>query len=148
MLRNRNAELAERLRATSGAADSTVLQDLAAANKRIDKLREQLKTSNRELASYKQQDNNTVGRPRTTRLRVTSEGKAQELEAQLSAAQQQIRNLESAATTQSSSADETGSPLANASILHEEIAVRDKMIATLKHSLEQYGAQQLSLIHI
>jgi hypothetical protein len=28
------------------------------------------------------------------------------------------------------------------SYLEEEIAVRDKMIATLKHSLEQYGEQQ------
>ena len=102
MLRNRNAEMAERLRASSGVADSAALQDLAAANKRIDKLREQLKTSNRELAAHKQQDTRSEGDPGartgTTRLHVSPAEEVKDLEAKLLAARQQIRVLESSAS--------------------------------------------------
>ena len=150
MLRNRNAEMAERLRASSGVADSTALQDLAAANKRIDKLREQLKTSNRELAAHKQQDPRSEGDSGaltgTTRLHVSSAGKVQDLEAKLLAARQQIRLLESSASQAQDGSVGTGDadPQQAKDIvaLEEAVAARDEMIETLKHSLEQYGAQQ------
>ena len=58
-LRSRNAELAERLRTSNGAGDSSTLQDLATANKRVDKLRDQLKQTNRELAVLREKQTNT-----------------------------------------------------------------------------------------
>ena len=150
MLRNRNAEMAERLRASNGAPDSTALQDLAAANKRIDKLREQLKTSDRELAAHKRLEPRSEGDPGvrtgTTRLHVSSAGKVQDLEAKLLAARQQIRVLESSASQVQGGSAGTGhaDPRQAKDIvaLEEAIAARDEMIETLKHSLEQYGAQQ------
>ena len=150
MLRNRNAEMAERLRASNGAPDSTALQDLAAANKRIDKLREQLKTSDRELAAHKRLEPRSEGDPGvrtgTTRLHVSSAGKVQDLEAKLLAARQQIRVLESSASQAQGGSAGTGhaDPRQAKDIvaLEEAIAARDEMIETLKHSLEQYGAQQ------
>ena len=150
MLRNRNAEMAERLRASSGVADSAALQDLAAANKRIDKLREQLKTSNRELAAHKQQDTRSEGDPGartgTTRLHVSPAEEVKDLEAKLLAARQQIRVLESSASQAQDGSFGTGDadPRRTKDIvaLEEAIAARDEMIETLKHSLEQYGAQQ------
>ena len=150
MLRNRNAEMAERLRASSGVADSAALQDLAAANKRIDKLREQLKTSNRELAAHKQQDTRSEGDPGartgTTRLHVSSAEEVKDLEAKLLAARQQIRVLESSARQAQDGSVGTGDAdprrTKDIAALEEAIAARDEMIETLKHSLEQYGAQQ------
>ena len=150
MLRNRNAEMAERLRASNGVPDSTALQDLAAANKRIDKLREQLKTSDRELAAHKRLEPRSEGDPGvrtgTTRLHVSSAGRVQDLEAKLLAARQQIRVLESSASQAQGGSAGTGyaDPRQAKDIvaLEEAIAARDEMIETLKHSLEQYGAQQ------
>jgi len=89
-LRNRNAELAERLRASTGASDSTTLQELAAANKRTDKLREQLKMANRELARKQQSSNQGKdfdNRSGATQLRSAKSDLVRDLEARLSAAQ-------------------------------------------------------------
>jgi len=147
-LRNRNAELAERLRASTGANDSATLQELAAANKRIDKLRGQLKAANRELALSKQgsgQYSEGNSRAGTTQLRSAKSDVVRDLEARLSAARQQIEILEKSASSREVLSDEI-SEYGNAGPQHEyiedEIAVRDKMIATLRHSLEQYGEQQ------
>lgn len=109
-LRSRNAELAERLRTTNGASDSNTSQDLEAANKQVDKLRDQLKQLNREHA----------------RLRDGQSHKSVTAATSVSA-------LHAVGDTDRST---------DSAYLEEEIAVRDKMIATLKHSLEQYGGQQ------
>jgi len=151
-LRNRNAELAERLRASTGASDSTTLQELAAANKRTDKLREQLKMANRELARKQQSSNQGKdfdNRSGATQLRSAKSDLVRDLEARLSAAHQQIKILETSATipqikhgTLAERSDSGLQQTTSDEYLVEEIAVRDKMIATLRHSLEQYGEQQ------
>lgn len=143
-LRNRNAELAERLRSSPGTADSTALQDLAAANKTIDKLREQLKTVKREL-SQSQKNRHAASQPATrsgaSRLRSSSADKVQELEAQLSAARRHIHDLEGTAGT-ARNAQGVPPQGTDSGYYEEQIVVRDKLIATLTHSLEQYGEQQ------
>lgn len=140
-LRNRNAELAERLRSSPGTVDSTALQDLAAANKTIDKLREQLKTVKREL-SQSQKNRHAATQPATrsgaSRLRSSSADKVQELEAQLSAARRHIHDLEGTARN----AQGVPPQGTDSGYYEEQIVVRDKLIATLTHSLEQYGEQQ------
>lgn len=196
-LRNLNAELAERLRTANGSSDSSTLQDLAAANKKIDKLRDQLKQTSRELAARnelrKEARNEARSEPRNeqeetppppltgeergatnlrnpTAERATAE-RVRDLEARLSAARQKIQVLEkgkhsdneprkthSGPTEGSLDSPQSDSRFArpNGSIngnsfdarsvdvhyFEEQIADRDKMIATLKHSLEQYGTQQ------
>ena len=146
-LRSRNAELAERLRAASGAGDSTTLQDLATANRRVDKLRDQLKQANRELASLRQaQPRKSNSTPAGSVVdSVQSSDRVRELEGRLSAAHEKIQSLEASTGTGSVSALRAVDGTRGAtdlSYLEEEIVVRDKMIATLRHSLEQYGEQQ------
>jgi len=121
-LRGLNADLAERLRTANGASESTTLKDLAAANKKINKLREQLKQANREQARNQHGSGENTGiksRVSAKRLHGAAHNRVRDLEAQLSVARQKIQTLEN----------------------EEEIAARDKMIVTLQHSLEQYGEQ-------
>jgi len=143
-LRNRNAELAEKLRAASGTNDQVALQELDAANDQIDKLRQQLKHVNQELVKYQ---------------RGNESGKVDDPGNQLKAARQRIHSLENQLNSREPKIVRRGVSIKNNShqlpqLIEneasktvdydhlEEIAVRDEMIATLKHSLVQYGSEE------
>lgn len=142
-LRSRNAELADRLRG-AGGSDAVDNSDLTAANEKIDTLQSQLDNTRRELAEVHKRSNQR--RSGGTQLRSSASDRIRELESALSAAQHKIEQLQTeAVAAQSSHGESTGSRLRTRSVdtdFMEEIIVRDKMIATLKHSLEQYGEQQ------
>lgn len=111
MLRSRNAEMAERLRAESGVNDPALVQEIEEANKRIDDLQGLLDKANSALANTRSTTNS--GRSVGIKTRTT-----------------EIEDNRNAASNPGEDYD-----------LSEEIAVRDKMIATLTRSLEQYGSE-------
>jgi len=126
-LQQSNIELSDRLQAANGAGGG----ELASARKRIDMLAEELKTSRREVAELK-----TAGRTHGSVSRRDS-GSAGDsasttevagLQAKLQSAQSRITALEN--TSNSAAAD-----------LRREIEARDRMIATLKTSLAQFGEE-------
>lgn len=145
-LRSRNAELADRLRGSGGGVIDGAVDngDLAAANEKINMLQSQLKNAKSELAeAHKRSSQRRSG---GSQLRSSTSDRVRELESELNAAQHKIEQLQTEAVNAQSGSDEvTGSRLRTRSAdpdIMEEIVVRDKMIATLKHSLEQYGEQQ------
>jgi len=148
-LRGLNADLAERLRTANGASESTTLKDLAAANKKINKLREQLKQANREQARNQHGSGENTGiksRVSAKRLHGAAHNRVRDLEAQLSVARQKIQTLENTANQPVRYGENTAKKpqmrqRIDSEFFEEEIAARDKMIVTLQHSLEQYGEQ-------
>lgn len=144
-LRSRNAELADRLRGAGGSVgDAVDNSELTAAKEKIKTLQSQLDNTRRELAEVHKRSNQR--RSGGTQLRSSASDRIRELESELKAAQHKIEQLQTDdVAPQSSSGESTGSRLRTRSVdtdFMEEIVVRDKMIATLKHSLEQYGEQQ------
>ncbi len=114
-LQQSNIELSDRLQAASGASGG----DLANANKRIDMLAEELKSSRREVAELKKTDRDSGGSGAFERKRIL------QLEAQL----QEARQVTDARSAQPNEMAD----------LQREIEARDRMIVTLRNSLDQFG---------
>jgi len=122
-----NIELSDRLQAANGAGGG----DLVSARKRIDMLAEELKTSRREVAELKTQGRGSHGTGVQSSGRRSTQSSPTDvagLQAKLQSAQGRITALEN--TSNSAAAD-----------LRREIEARDRMIATLKTSLEQFGEE-------
>lgn len=126
-LQQSNIELSDRLQAASSAGGG----DLVSANRRIDMLSEELKSSRSEVANLRNSE----------RSRSASSGAARgskdtaeltELQAELQSARQRIADLE-----QSSAGSATA--ISENSDLRRELEARDRMIATLNTSLHQFG---------
>ena len=122
-LQQSNIELSDRLQAASSAGGG----DLASANKRIDMLSEELKSSRGEVANLKNSE-----RARGAGSATADTARLTDLQAELRSARQRITELE-----QSSA----GTATANSEIsdLRRELEGRDRMIATLNTSLNQFG---------
>lgn len=117
-LQQSNIELSDRLQAVSGSGGS----ELASAKKRIDLLTEELKSSRHEVAELKNSDGASDA----------------ELHQELQQARSRIAELEDSAM-QGSPSSGGSSNYTEIADLREEIAARDRMIATLEKSLEQFG---------
>ncbi len=113
-LQQSNIELSDRLQAASGAGGG----DLANAKKRIDMLADELKSSRREVAELTMADRDSGGSG-------TEKERIRQLEAQL----QEARQVSGPDSTQHRDIKE----------LQREIEARDRMIATLRNSLDQFG---------
>ncbi len=113
-LQQSNIELSDRLQAASGAGGG----DLANAKKRIDMLADELKSSRREVAELTMADRDSGGSG-------TEKERIRQLEAQL----QEARQVSGPVSTQHRDIKE----------LQREIEARDRMIATLRNSLDQFG---------
>ncbi len=118
-LQQSNIELSDRLQAASGSGGS----ELASAKKRIDLLTEELKSSRHEVAELKNSNGS---------------GDA-ELHQELQHARSRIAELEDSVAQGSPSSSGGSSSYTEIADLREEIAARDRMIATLEKSLEQFG---------
>lgn len=122
-LQQSNIELSDRLQAASGSGGG----ELASARKRIDLLTEELKASRHEVAELGRN-----GSPSDSNLH-----------AELKRARSRITELEDSAlentAVSSSSSFNTSASESETADLREEIAARDRMIATLEKSLEQFG---------
>ena len=123
-LRIRNAELSDRLQVASGSRQADGREDqteLSRARKRIDVLSAELKTSRQQIDKLRK-----AGTPADSANRV------RELEAKLQGAQRRIADLEQSARGKDLAAGDDAE-------LNEAIRARDRMIATLKTSLDQFG---------
>ncbi len=123
-LRIRNAELSDRLQVASGSRQANSREDqseLNRARKRIEVLSAELKTSRLQIDKLRK--DGAAG---------DSVNRVRELEAKLHGAQRRIADLEQSGTV--NSAAHSGEP-----DLNEAIKARDRMIATLKTSLDQFG---------
>lgn len=112
-LQQSNLELSDRLQAASGSGGG----ELASSRKRIDLLTHELKSSRHEVAELKNSGGATDSN----------------LQAELERARSRIMRLEDTA----SSGDLTSH--VEIADLREEIAARDRMIATLEKSHDQFG---------
>ena len=114
----------DRLQAAYGAGGG----ELASAKKRIDMLSEELKSSRSEVASLRHSER-AAGAGSSG---VTDNATTAELQAQLQSARRRVAELEQSASFSSTSNVENRD-------LHREIEARDRMIATLNTSLNQFG---------
>lgn len=123
-LRIRNAELSDRLQVASGSGQNQdgSAQELARCKKRVEVLSDELKTSRQQIDKLRK-DNAASG---VNRVR--------ELEAKLQGAQRRITDLERHAASSTVPANHNQPDQTDA------IRTRDEMIATLKKSLDQFGA--------
>lgn len=124
-LQQSNIELSDRLQAAYGAGGG----ELASAKKRIDMLSEELKSSRSEVASLRHSERAVAGAGSSG---VTDNATTAELQAQLQSARRRVAELEQSASFSSTSNVENRD-------LHREIEARDRMIATLNTSLNQFG---------
>lgn len=145
-LRARNSELSDRLQTASvsgamrkgaGASADGADGELAIAKKRIDTLSSELKTSRLEVNRLREGSSiagtKTPGKSDNDAFQAN---RVRDLEARLQGANRRIADLEQSAR------DNTTSNTASAQSAAEHsdaIAVRDRMIETLKKSLAQYG---------
>ena len=117
-LERSNIELSDRLQAASGARGG----DLANARKRIDLLAEELKESRREVADLKSSDHSNQGSSGADMERIRT------LESQLQTAESRLSAFE-----------QSGDGSDGEAYLRGEIEARDRMIATLRASHDQFG---------
>lgn len=148
-LRARNAELSDRLQTASGPAakgamaragvsggqatrDDRASNELIIAKKRLETLSAELKNSRLEVNRLRDggsaPGDSSQGSQQANRVR--------DLEARLQGANRRIADLEQASRETSSTTSHT---VSNTTDVDEAIAVRDRMIETLKKSLSQYG---------
>ena len=125
-LEQSNIELSDRLQAASGARGG----DLANARKRNDLLAEELKNSRREVAELKSGAQNQASD--SADYNNADQDRIRELETQLQSAKTQLQTL-------SVSNDSDNGESNRSDHLQREIDARDRMIATLKDSLDQFG---------
>ena len=123
-LQQSNIELSDRLQAASSAGGG----DLASARKRIDMLGEELKSSRSEVAKLKSSERSFGGGA------TGSVGNAElaDVQAELKIARRRITEFEQSANNSAVTNSEN-------SDLRREIEERDRMIATLNTSLNQFG---------
>ena len=120
-LEHSNIELSDRLQAASGTRGG----DLANARKRIDMLADELKESRREVADLK-----SAGTVNSDQESSSADlARIRELESQLQMAESRLATSEQAGDGSTEGVD----------YLRGEIEARDRMIATLRESHDQYG---------
>lgn len=144
-LRGHNAELSERLRSSMCATEPNAQNsELASANERIEKLRGELKQARRDLSHFQRNTESNLDRnlPIQSNSRSPLPNRQREMEAQ-AVVRQPAHYANDKAHAQLTGRQEIRVTRDSGEIDYlEAIADRDKMISTLKHSLEQYGEQQ------
>lgn len=130
-LQQSNNELSDRLQAANGAGGG----DLASARKRIDMLADELKSSRREVAELKA-SNRAGGSASAASTQPANVNELKDLQLKLQQSRSRVTELEN-----STRRSESGSAANNQTIndLRREIEARDRMIATLQESLNQFG---------
>ncbi len=126
-LRQSNIELSDRLQAANGTGGG----DLASARKRIEMLGEELKSSRSEVAKLKSAER-AAGDTGGGTNGAISDAELTDMSSKLQSARQRISELEQTVNTTSMAESE-------ATDLRREIESRDRMIATLNTSLNQFG---------
>lgn len=146
-LRARNAELSDRLQTASGpsakgamAAGGSAARDgstneLMIARKRLETLSAELKSSRLEVNRLR----DGKGAPGDEPQGSHQANRVRDLEARLQGANRRIADLEQTNKQLSSSTGSSSHSVTHTTNENEAIAVRDRMIETLKKSLAQYG---------